>query len=163
MVIVVLHQGLGNPHGPSWNPKWTLDLTLRGWFWRTLADKRPSRVPPRSKLVNLKIKLKTTDKLKNTAWLEVNQTFGCRNLLWAICPPPAWVGLKYRVSQKKRGICEGYSVCVTAHLIWRLEYSFLIYLKIEIHMVVPSTNHFWAISWSWEISFLLLNLCAHNI
>ena len=51
MVIVVLHQGSGNPHGPSWTPKWTLKLTLRGWFWGTLAVKRHSRVPPRSKLI----------------------------------------------------------------------------------------------------------------
>ena len=42
----------GIPHGPSWNPKGTLRLTLRDWFWGTLADKRPSRVPPRSKLIN---------------------------------------------------------------------------------------------------------------
>ena len=47
MVIVVLHQGSGNPHGPSWTPKWT----LRGWYWGTLADQRPSRVPSRSKLI----------------------------------------------------------------------------------------------------------------
>ena len=52
MVIVVLHQGSGNPHGPSWTPKWTLKLTLRGWFWGTLADKSPSRVPQRSKLIH---------------------------------------------------------------------------------------------------------------
>ena len=29
---------------PSWTPKWTLKLTLRGWFLGTLANKRPSRV-----------------------------------------------------------------------------------------------------------------------
>ena len=30
MVIVVLHQVSGNPQEPSWTPKWTLKLTLRG-------------------------------------------------------------------------------------------------------------------------------------
>ena len=41
------------------------------------------------------IDLKTTDKLKNTAWFEVNCTFGCReiDLMWAICPPPPPVEL----------------------------------------------------------------------
>ena len=75
--IVVLHLA----QGPSWTPKWTLNFTLRGWCRRTLADQRPSRVPPRSKLINFFIDLKTTDKLKNTAWFEVNRTFGCREII----------------------------------------------------------------------------------
>ena len=35
MIIVVLHQGSGNPHGPSWTLKWTLKLGLTGSFKRT--------------------------------------------------------------------------------------------------------------------------------
>ena len=35
---------------------------------------------------------------------------------------------------KKRGISECYSICFTARLIWNLENSFLIHLKIDIHM-----------------------------
>ena len=38
----------------------------------------PIKDPPRSKLNFFLIDLKTTDKLKDTAWLEVNRTFGCR-------------------------------------------------------------------------------------
>ena len=44
--------GSGNPHGPSWTPKWTLKWTLQGRLLGTLDDKRPSRVPPGSKLIN---------------------------------------------------------------------------------------------------------------
>ena len=43
---------------------------------------------------------------------------------------------------KKRGISECLSVCFTADLISNLAYSFLIQLKIEIHMFVPSTELF---------------------
>ena len=43
---------------------------------------------------------------------------------------------------KKWGISECYSVCFTAHFLWSLEYSFLIHLKIEIHMFVPSKKTF---------------------
>ena len=45
---------------------------------------------------------------------------------------------------KKKGISKCYSVCFTGHglLIWSLEYSFLIRLKIDIHMVVSSANPF---------------------
>ena len=46
---------------------------------------------------------------------------------------------------KKRGISECYIVCFTAHLIWSIEYSCLIYLKIEIHMLVTSTKPFLSI------------------
>ena len=43
---------------------------------------------------------------------------------------------------KKRGISDCYSVYFTALFIWNLDYSFLIHLKIEIHMFVPSTEPF---------------------
>ena len=43
---------------------------------------------------------------------------------------------------KKRGISECCSVCSTAQLMLDLESAFLIHLKIEIHMFVPSTKIF---------------------
>ena len=44
------------------------------------------------------IDLKTMDKLKNTAWFEVNRTFGCRGIIVYIscghlAPSPASLGL----------------------------------------------------------------------
>ena len=53
-----------------------------------------------------------------------------------------------RISQKptwcpkKRGISKWYHVWFIAHSIWSLEYSFLIHLKIEIHVLVAKTNPF---------------------
>ena len=44
--------------------------------------------------------------------------------------------------QKKRGISECHSVSFTVHLIQNLKYSFLIHLKMEIHMFVPRTKPF---------------------
>ena len=41
---------------------------------------------------------------------------------------------------KNRGISKCYSVCINDHLVWNLENSFLIHLKIEIHMFDPSTK-----------------------
>ena len=55
----------------------------------------------------------------------------------------------YRVSQKKGGISECYSVCFTAHLLWSLEHPFLIHLKIEIHVLVARTKPF--LSDIWEL------------
>ena len=43
---------------------------------------------------------------------------------------------------KKRGISEYYGICFTACLIWNLENSFLILLKIEIHIFVPNAKPF---------------------
>ena len=43
---------------------------------------------------------------------------------------------------KKRGISECFSVCFTPHLIWSLEYSFLMHLKIEIHVFIARTKQF---------------------
>ena len=43
---------------------------------------------------------------------------------------------------KKRGISEDNSVCFTAQLMLNLGFSFSIYLKIEIHMFVLSTQAF---------------------
>ena len=40
---------------------------------------------------------------------------------------------------KKKGISESFSVSFTTHLMLKLEYSFIIYLKFDNHMVVPST------------------------
>ena len=42
----------------------------------------------------------------------------------------------YTGCPNKRGIC------FTVHSIWNLDYPFLIYLNIEIHMFVPSTKLF---------------------
>ena len=39
----------------------------------------PIKGPPGS--LHFFIDLKTTDKLKNTAWFEVNRTFGCREII----------------------------------------------------------------------------------
>ena len=47
----------------------------------------------------------------------------------------------YRVSLKK-GISECRCVCSTAQLMWSLEFSFPIHLKIEIHVFVTSTEPF---------------------
>ena len=43
---------------------------------------------------------------------------------------------------KKRGISECYSICFTAHLIWNVENSFLIHLKIDINMFTQSAKSF---------------------
>ena len=67
------------------------------------------------------------------------------------------------VSQKK-GISECYSFCFTAHLIWSLEYSFLIQLKIEIHMLVASTKPFMSdIRELRNISFFTGIVCSYHL
>ena len=43
---------------------------------------------------------------------------------------------------KKRGINECCSVCSTAQLVLNFEFSLLIHLKIEIYMLIPSTEPF---------------------
>ena len=56
------------------------------------------------------------------------------------------------------------NVTVFAHLTWYLDHSFLIHLKIDIHICLCQLeNHFWAMSGSWEICFLLLKLFVYNI
>ena len=75
---------------------------------------------------------------------------------------PAFVELRnnniYRVS-KKWGISGCYSVCFTAHLIWNLENSFIIHLKIDIQI----QYHFWVILRSWEIYISLPDSFVHNV
>ena len=51
-----------------------------GKFGGTFALKVPARVLKWSELVNSILDLETTDKLKFTAWLEVNPTFGSRGI-----------------------------------------------------------------------------------
>ena len=62
---------------------------------------------------------------------------------------------KHTGCPKKRGISECCSVCSTAQLMLNLESSFLIHLKIEIHMFMPNTELFLG-DIKYPISHLLL-------
>ena len=69
----------------------------------------------------------------------------------------------YRASPKKKGISECYSLCCTAHLIWNLEYLFLIQWIIEIHMFVANTKPFMSnIREPRNISSLLGFVCSKH-
>ena len=59
---------------------------------------------------------------------------------WASAPFAA--RLVFTGCPKKRGISEWFHVCFIAHSIWNLVYPFLIYLKIEFCMFMPSTKVF---------------------
>ena len=80
MVIFVSHQGSWIPHGPSWtfmdpqvDPKIDIARLILKDPCRLKAPQGPSKVQIDDFLF---IDLKTTDKLKNAAWFEVNPTIG---------------------------------------------------------------------------------------
>ena len=60
-------------------------------FEGTLALQGPARVLLWSELVNFFLDLETTDKLKFTAWFEVNPTLGSRGILLENLPPPPFL------------------------------------------------------------------------
>ena len=52
----------------------------------------------------------------------------------------------YTWCPKKMRFSENYSVCFTPQILWNLDYSFLSYKKIEIHIFCQVQNHLLVIS-----------------
>ena len=75
MVIVVLHRGSGNP---QMDPKIDPARLILEDPCRLKALQGPSMVQIDQ---FFSIDLMTTDKLRNTAWFEVNRTFSCREMI----------------------------------------------------------------------------------
>ena len=85
---------------------------------------------------------------KQISYLKVEQSLFqlqicCQGaLFWALLYSPVAILTHIQGVPKKRGISECCSFCSLTQLMLNLESSFLIHLKIEIHMFVQSTKLF---------------------